>query len=131
MSANKVKNPKALLRDQIEHIYFTKDRFLGVTIQGDIHWISDTLITVSCAVELLKRLNVDFIKKSHKWDLFNADGTSPKYKAQSMTKIKVADEDLFNPKHGYSIRSKKSAAGSYWWTIQQLEDTYFNISDIK
>lgn len=127
MSANKVKNPKALLRDQVERIYFTKDRFLGVTIKDEIHWIGDTLITVSCAVSMLKRLNVDLIKKSHKWEHFDADGISPKYKSQGMTKVKVDDEELFDFKHGYLTRSKQTPTGSFWWTVQELEDTYFNV----
>lgn len=120
-------NRLAACPHQVEHIYFTKDRFLAVTINGSIHWISDTLITVSCGVAMLKRLNVDFMKKSHKWGLIDERGQSLKYKSDIMTKLKIDDDDIFIPDNGYLTITKKSPSGGLWWSIQELEDTYFKV----
>lgn len=109
---------------QVEDIYLTPEKFLGVTINGKIHWIAAQLETIGDAVDLLKRLNVDFIKKSHRWGCIEADGQVLERK--SMTKIKIDDEYLLDDKHNYVERSKKAKNGSFWWTLESIEQLYFD-----
>lgn len=117
-------NTLATCIHQVEAVYLTPEKFLGVTIDGKIHWIAEQLDTIGDAVTILKRLNVDFIKKTHRWGCVERDGEVLERK--STTKVKIDDENLLDDKNGYIKHSKKAKNGSFWWSLADIEQRYFD-----
>lgn len=131
------RNQLATCLNQVERIYVTRgdntyddagvkcDKFMGVTINGEIHWVDHSFAYLHELEHQLSALNVEFCFSAKRWGIRDEKGSA--YLSNTITTVKPHHDDMFAKDSFYMKRTKEQPNGKRFWKLSDLIDTYFNI----